>query len=263
MTTRRVGAATSAGRTLVAAETWSRAIELGARGRYAEAEAALTTLTDRHDRWSSLALSTLASHRRQVGETGEAARLDREARERATDAESRADALIGIAADAVAAGDPASAGTAHIDAERDAASTWRTRTRWHWVGAELALLLGDADAAIRHARDALAACAGMSDRHEAKSRIVLAAATGDISALPEVASTLRSRGWLTLEWPLALVAADHGPDVPAPWVAQAWAAGGEATYSIEELLPVGLASAWRAHPGVRRLREERPPPGGE
>lgn len=246
-----------------AAATWEAAVDLGARGRYADAEALVTALAAAHDRWSSLALSLHASHLRQVGDLSSAQRLDADALRQATDAESRAEAMTGLAADAVASGDPDEAAAWHRDAARDAAEAWRTLTRWHWVGAERALLAGDRTLAAEHARDACAASAGRSARHEAKSLIILAAASGHAEDLPAVAGILRDGGWVTLEWPLALVAADHPDGLPPSWRAQAWAAGRAATYAIEEGLPEGLRGVWRAQPGVRRLRVEGAPTGGE
>ena len=255
--------------------TWQHAVQLGAQGHYAAADDTLATLSQPGGTWTSLALSTSASHRRQIGATAEAARLDGEALRCATDTESIADALVGLAADAIASGDAEQAGAWHADASQPAETGWRTLTRWHWVGAERALLVGDQATATEHARVALAVCTGKSPRHEAKSRIISAAVTGRIEDLPALSPLLRAEGWVTLEWPLALVAADHAqPTRPggsakpplsgyAAWLAACWATGRAATYSIEESLPAALRPTWLSHPGVRRLRAERPPAGGE
>ena len=245
------------------AATWARAVELGARGSYAEAETLATSLVITHGRWVSLALSLMAGHRRQVGDTGEALRLDTAAWQEACDEESRADALIGLAADAVATGDLPRAVEWHDEAASDAAQGWRTLTRWHWVAAERALLAGDAMRATHHAREALSACADRSLRHEAKSRIIFAAASGQVDDLLDVSTVLSSGGWVTLAWPLALVVADHAAQVPDAALAEAWEAGRGATYAIERGLPEGLVQVWRAHPGVLRLRAAGPAiPGG-
>lgn len=185
-------------------------------------------------------------------------RRDSAACQQACDAESRADALTGLAADAVASGDLARAVAWHDQAAADAAQDWRTLTRWHWVAAESALVSGDPLRATAHARQALAACADRSLRHEAKSRIVLAAASGRVDELVAVCAVLRSEGWVTLAWPLALVAADHAAQVPGDALAEAWEAGREATYAIERGLPEALVPVWRAHPGVLRLRADGP-----
>jgi hypothetical protein len=243
------------------AARWQDAVDRGARGDYAEAAAALGLLGDGETRWASLALSTLASHHRQVGDPGRAADLDARALQCATDDESRADALIGLAADAIANHQPEQAASWHQQAATHALDSWRTRTRWHWVGAERALLVGDLPGASEHGREAWAACEGRSVRHVAKSRIVFAAASGEVEALPEVSTVLSGHGWVTLEWPLALVAADHLERLPAGWLVEAWARGRAATYSIEGCLPEDRQQAWRAHPGVRRLREGGSLPG--
>jgi hypothetical protein len=125
------------------------------------------------------------------------------------------------------------------------------------------LLAGDTATATEHARQSVDVCLDHSPRHSAKSRIVLAAVTGDVDDLVAVGPILASEGWVTLEWPLALVAADQAPLAPLLWLGEAWEAGRGATYTIEKCLPAGLQPVWRAHPGVRRLREDRPPTGGE
>ena len=185
-------------------------------------------------------------------------RLDAAARREACDAESRADALTGLAADAVALGDLDGAVAWHDEAAADAAQEWRTLTRWHWVAAESALLAGDPLRATAHARQASIACADRSPRHEAKSRIILAAASGRADELVDVSPILSAGGWVTLAWPLALVAADHTGALPADALAEAWEAGRGATYTIERGLPEGLVPMWRAHPGVLRLRADGP-----
>ncbi len=188
--------------------------------------------------------------------------LDDAALARACDQESRADALIGLTADAVAAGDASAAGAWH----REAAATladWRTVTRWNWVAAELALLQCDRISAREHAAAALAACADASPRHVAKSRLVVAAATEDVSDLPEIARDLADTGWITLAWPLALIAADHADQVDADWCAETWSRGVAATHLIEAHLPDGLKASWLGHAGVRRLRGGTPITLGE
>lgn len=240
------------------AERLQYAVRASACGDYVMAE---RILGDRDD-MSSLALSLLGSGRRQVGALAEARTLDEAALRSARDAESRADALIGLAADAVAAGDEPSAAAAHAEADADARD-WRTRTRWHWVGAELALLRGEGDIAAQHATEAVGACAGRSTRHEAKSAIVLAAAAGDTASLPATLPVLRAHGWNTLIWPLALVAADHSGGLDTAWCAEAWAEGYRATVRIEDCLPAHLVATWRRQDGVRRLRATGGLVGGE
>jgi hypothetical protein len=245
-----------------AAAAWERAVDLGARGEYATAAEILAGLIDEGGTWSSLGLSTLASHRRQIGDIAGAMDLDARALSCAIDPESRADALIGLAADAVASGDAVDASMRHSEAAQVAAQGWRTLTRWHWVGAELSLLTADRTASTEHAVLAVSACRGRSERHMAKSRIVRAAVTGAVGDLPAVRRVLGTEGWVTLEWPLSLVAGDHAAQLPSAWLAEAWEAGRGATYTIEGCLPETLQPVWRAHPGVRRLREDLSPAGG-
>ena len=240
---------------------WQSAVEQGTQGRYRDAALRCEQLLDLHGRWRSLALSTQASHRRQIGDIDAAESGDEAALECAADDESRADALIGLAADAVARGDSVAAAAHHADAAA-VAHDWRTRTRWHWVGAEHALLTGDPVLARDHAVGAVATCSAWSPRHRAKSQIVLAAASADTSGLVDTARLVQESGWATLEWPLALVAGDHADQVDPDWLAATWARGVTATLLIEEQLPSDLAAIWRRHPGVRRLRVGNPGPGG-
>ncbi|MFZ8978191.1 MAG: hypothetical protein ACO3JT_02300 [Candidatus Nanopelagicales bacterium] len=244
-------------------DLWIDAATQGARGDYSEAAALCRALADHGGRWRSLALSMRASHHRQVGAIVTARALDVQALDSADDDESCADALIGLAADDVAAGAASTAQDWHAQAGVMAANGWRTLTRWHWVGAELALLVGDRGAAADHARASVACSAEESHRHEAKSLIIVAAATGDPTGLDRVATVLEASSWPTLQWPLALVAADLGDRVDPVWLARAWHAGADATYRIEERLPAGLVATWRAQPGVGRLRAGSPGRGGE
>lgn len=242
---------------------WVRAVDLGARGEYGAAGQVLAGIRVGSGRWASLAQSTLGSHRRQTGDPVGAASLDAQALAIAGDDESRADALIGLAADAVARGDVVRAGLLHAQAADASSASWRTRTRWHWVAAEIAVAEGARDRATAHAREALITCTGESSRHEAKSCIVLAAVTGQAEHLPEVALVVGAGGWRTLEWPLALVAADHPAGLHARWLERAWQVGRDATYAIEEHMPPDWTRHWQAHPGVERLRASLTPAWGE
>ncbi|MGA0066963.1 MAG: hypothetical protein ACO3J3_07920 [Candidatus Nanopelagicales bacterium] len=243
--------------------TWQSAVELGARGEYAEAERLAIDLEAVGGRWTSLALSTRASHLRQVGASSAA--LDVRALEFATDDESAADALIGLAADSVAVGDVNAAVARHVEAGA-VAREWRGRTRWHWVGAEIALLAGDQSRAQEHGRRAVLTSAGRSDRHHAKSLIVACAASGDLAGMEGVLDLSVDRGWHTLVWPLALVVADRVHDRPwadRAWADRAWECGARATRVIEAGLPPRLVEMWQDHPGVRRLRGGGSPKGSE
>lgn len=243
---------------------WTDAVELGAQGRYAQAREVLSRIRQSEPA-GSLALSTRASHARQVGADG--ADWDRQALACAADPESTADALIGLAADAVANGDAAEAeqmlgraaevieGTSGLD------EMWRPLTRWHWVSAERALLAGDPATAYIEARAARRSCTGRSIRHETKSAII-AMATGDEFALGRaqtVMDVLRAHRWATLQWPLALVLDDARAQhaVPADVLQRAWSSAEEAVEFIAGKLPQDLQQDWAHHPGVRRIRSGR------
>ena len=238
---------------------------MAARGDYSAADRMLVcepwTTGDPH--WQSLALSARGSFRRQVGDLEAARACDERALALADSALSLADAGIGLAADHVAMGDAVGAHREHREARSRAIGHWRTLTRWHWVGAEHALLVADRALATMHADAAARACSGQSARHEAKSAIIQAAVSGRTASLPSVLETLLSHGWDSLMWPLALVAADHPAGTDPGWVDAAWVAGRDATYRIGESLTGDLAGEWRRHPGVLRLRGSTSPTSGE
>jgi hypothetical protein len=243
---------------------WREAVELGAEGRYGAARVVLESIPSSAASYS-LALSTLGSHARQVGASG--IEWDRAALDCAEDAESRLDAIVGLAADAVVAQDARTAhellAAAGAELDRLGDGHWRSLTRWHWVSAETALLEGRMDIAIVESRAARLSCAGRSARHEAKSMIV-AMAAGDDFALGQVdavAQVLSRRGWASLQWPLALVVADAQGGFAA-WTAAAGRDGllsdliNTARRAVERIaadLPVDLNDSWHNHPGVRRL----------
>lgn len=134
-------------------------------------------------------------------------------------AAARIDALVGLAADAVGLGDPATAQRLLDVAEPALAAhaSWRPRVRAAWVLAEVLLVRGRAERATAPAAAALAAArrAG-SVRHVLKSRLVLAVTRGAagepaaeiITELDAVAERCRRTGLLPLCRPAALAAAD-------------------------------------------------------
>jgi hypothetical protein len=216
-------------------------VTLGGQGWYAAAATLLHgLLADRRvpAAVAAHAAVTLASHRRQLGGHAAARPLDAlglrlasaalregpaEPDAFGTDpAAARADALVGLAADALGCGAPATARRLldSAAAEVDAHPSWRPRTRAGWVGAELALFTGDPAAAVEPAERALrAAREGGSMRHELKSRIVRAVtrsahdpspsvAEWAVVELDDAAEIAVRHGLLPLVWPARLAAAD-------------------------------------------------------
>jgi hypothetical protein len=231
----RPGAAVRVRPGMTAADRWLVAVALGGQGRYAAAAAVLDDLLigpGVPPAVAAHAAVTLAAHRRQLGGHVAARRLDAMGLRLATaappeppDADgtdalaARVDALVGLAADAVGTG---AAGHAQrlLDAAAEAVRGhpgWRPAVRLGWVRAELALLRGDAAAAVAPAGAALElAAAGGSARHVLKSRIVHAVARavagGDpgevLAELDDAADAADRVGLLSLVWPARYAAAD-------------------------------------------------------
>lgn len=210
-------------------QAWHRAVAAGGQGRYASGFADLDAVgrSPGAPSVASLALSTRASFLRQLGRHVDARQWDGRALALAgTDAEARADALIGLAADALGIGRfPASARL--LQRARGVvgdASRGRLPLRLGWVSAELAMFTGDGEAALGHAERAvgLAASTG-SVRHAVKSDVVLAAAlcsAGDPDASRRVADTAlevtQRLGLVPLSWALACLLLDVGSAARAP-----------------------------------------------
>jgi hypothetical protein len=204
------------------------AIVLGAQGRYAAAATLLDELSRERDvLLASLALSTFASHRRQLGghraamaPDGAALRLvaglSGDEDPDGIDVEgARADALLGLAADNLGVG---RLPVARRLLARVAPRSWRSKVRAGWVTAEIALADGDASAAVAPAETALElATAAGALRHVTKSQLVLAAAlgaTGEVERavhLIDEALGVSDKFLLrSLSWPAGLLAAEHG-----------------------------------------------------
>jgi hypothetical protein len=163
-------------------QRWLRAVGAGGQGRYASAYADLATLLrgTRSGPLASLAHSTKASFLRQLGWHRLARGWDGRALALAgDDPEAIADAVIGLAADALGVGRLAAAATLldRADATVTGAQPHRLAVRRAWVAAELAMAGGDGATAVRNAELAVElAAGGGSARHRAKSDVVLAAA---------------------------------------------------------------------------------------
>ncbi|MFD0204890.1 MULTISPECIES: hypothetical protein [Saccharothrix] len=216
-------------------ERWLAAVVLGGQGHYAAAATVLGKLIGRGGLFGSLAASTLASHRRQLGGHAAARVLDgwalamvpEDARglggEDPDDVDvagARADALLGLAADAVGTGRLDEARRLHA---RVRPRGWRSRVRHQWLAAEIALAGGHAEQAVHPAEVAAATAreAGAT-RHILKSDLVLGTALvvwgtpesvdrGLDLLLCDLNHTDR-RGLFSLVWPTALVLANAQAD---------------------------------------------------
>lgn len=204
-------------------QLWLRAVAAGGQGRYASA---LADLADIHRMQpagplASLAHSTRASFLRQLGWHDRARRWDgRAAALAGADPEAGADALIGLAADALGVGRFAASATAlarAADVLTDAAPA-RLPVRLAWVSAELAMARGDGATALGHGQRAVDLAARLgSARHALKSDVILAAAlcsAGDLESARHIADPALERsgdlGMIPLRWALASLLADIG-----------------------------------------------------
>ena len=164
-----------------AEELWLRAVAAGGQGRYANAYSDLAEVRRHHrvGRLASLAHSTQASFLRQLGWHDKARGWDGRAVAIAdSDHEAMADALIGLAADALGVGRFASSAVALRRARGllDGGPP-RLAVRLAWVSAELGMATGDGATAVSHAERACEQSTGLpSLRHLVKSQVVLAAA---------------------------------------------------------------------------------------
>ena len=203
-------------------QLWWRAVAAGGQGRYGSAYRDLAVLRRSvpADRLVSLAHSTQGSFLRQLGWHRLARGWDGRALALAgADPEPRADALIGLAADALGGGRFAAAATllGRVDPVAGPVPD-RIPVRRGWVAAELAMASGDGESAVRHAEEAVRLAEAMavsSVRHRVKSDVVLAAAlcsAGRIErarALAEAALDATGRSNLTpLRWALACLLID-------------------------------------------------------
>jgi hypothetical protein len=211
-------------------QLWLRAVGAGGQGRYGSARDDLATLlrSAPPDALASLAHSTQASFLRQLGWHRLARGCDGRALAVAgADPEAAADALIGLAADALGVGRLAASATLLSRAEPLVADAQQHRlsVRRAWVAAELAMAAGDGAAAVRNAELAVALAATAVDgsaRHAAKSDVVLAAAlcsAGKVDrarTLGEATLELTGRlGLVPLRWAVACLLADIGsPALP-------------------------------------------------
>lgn len=216
---------------------WLRAVAAGGQGRYAAAAADLTALLRDapNGPLASLAHSTRASFLRQLGGHDLARGLDGRALALAgEEPEAAADALVGLAADALGVGRFAASAALLARARQVPEPSFPARlaVRRNWVTAELAMVTGDGATAVRHAERALElvsdAGEGMA-RHRVKSQVVLAGAlccAGNVDRARGVAEAAlqdaERLGLIPLRWALACLLADVTDTAGA-------------AYSVEEL----------------------------
>lgn len=210
-------------------ECWQRAVAAGGQGRYASALADLDTVARARpdDSLASLALSTRASFLRQLGGHDAARAWDGRAWACAgSDVDAGIDALIGLAADALGVGRFAVSDRLLCRAAEllGTDAPGRLPVRLAWVRAELAMVVGEGAAAVRHAERAV----GLADRigsvrHAVKSQVVLAAAwcsAGEVDAARRVAdeALVATERWglMPLSWALACLLVDIGSTVHTP-----------------------------------------------
>jgi hypothetical protein len=207
-------------------QRWLRAVAAGGQGRYGSARGDLEALLRcaPAGRLASLAHSTQGSFLRQLGWHTLARRWDGRALTLADDdLEARADALIGLAADALGVGRFGAAATLLSRVEPSAGNAvHRLAVRRSWVAAELAMATGAGSTAVRHAEVAVELAAtwvagAASERHRVKSQLVLAAAlcsAGDLDHARTVGdAAFGAAGQLELvplRWALACLLIDIG-----------------------------------------------------
>lgn len=216
-------------------QSWLRAVAAGGQGRYGSAAADLAELLRGGcgAGLASLALSTRASFLRQLGWHWQAHDWDGRAWARAAgDPEAGADALIGLAADALGVGRLAASASLLARAaglvRAHPPAPPRLEIRLAWVGAELAMAGGDGRTATRHARrgvELTQAALPALRRHRVKSDVVLAAAlccAGDVAgsrALADAALDAAGyHGLVPLQWAAACLLADIGSGLHSPAV---------------------------------------------
>lgn len=209
-------------------DLWLRAVAAGGQGRYGSAMADLAQLcrVERAGCLVSLAHSTRASFLRQLGGHQQARGPDGRALALADDdPEATADALIGLAADALGVGRFAASARLLDRAEPvTQKAPPRLPIRLAWVTAELAMVRGDGTAAVENAQRAVdLSAAHPSARHTVKSQVILAAAlcsAGELDRSRRIADaalqTCDRLGMVPLRWALACLLVDIGSAIHSP-----------------------------------------------
>jgi hypothetical protein len=224
-------------------ELWLRAVVAGGQGRYGSAFADLAEMrrVASASPLASLGQSTRGSFLRQLGWHIRARSCDGRAWALAVPDvagpaapvpdvagwEAGADALIGLAADALGVRRFAASQRSLERARQlldDGGPPARLPVRLEWVTAELAMATGDGAAAVGHARRAVELAGPLgSARHVVKSEVILAAALGSAGelrrcrAVADAALETTDRLGLTpLRWALACLLAAVGSERHSP-----------------------------------------------
>ncbi len=254
--------------------SWLIATVLGGLGSFADAVAVLAPLLAGEPPTppvvTALACETMASLLRQVGRHMQAEAHDERGLRLANAAplpgalEAVLDCQVGLVADAVGQADVPTArrrlDVARATAEGLGSALWRPRLRVQWVTAEVALLVGAADAAVAAGAAAVGAAeAARAPRHLAKGLLFLGVASlaaGDrdngVAHLERAAALAGDVGALPLVWPAnAVLARVLQPDAAAPERHRVAAA--RAVRELANRLPPGWRDAWLASPDVAWL----------
>jgi hypothetical protein len=207
------------------AELWLRAVAAAGQGRYASAQtdlAQVRRVASPESPVVSLAHSTTGSLLRQLGWHHRARHWDGVAlRLAGDDAHARADALVGLAADALGVGRFGVSATLLHAAGALSGTEARQSVRLAWVSAELAMAQGRGAEALQYAHAGVArAAAAASTRHRVKSDVVLAAAlctNGNLADARVVADAALTEtgecGLIPLRWAVASLLAGIGSDI--------------------------------------------------
>ena len=258
----------------VTAAAWLLGVALAAHGRYGGALTVLSPLIEpgeakgaapEQQLFAALAAATIASVHRQLGRHAVARDYDERGLALADSGEAGFDARLGLAADAVGLGEEDVAkehmaeAAALVEGRDD---WWRQRVRLDWVRAEVALLEGDAEAAMGAASTAVDRAEGaLAPRHVAKGLLFLGVAQVQAGS-EEAPTTLRRAATLAeslealpLVWPArAVLGALLGEEDPAE-SARSLAAARSAVLGIAADLPPGVRDSWLARPDVAALFE--------
>lgn len=254
------------------AAAWLLGVCLAAVGRFGSSLTVLAPLVEggssevpERRLFAALAAATAAAVRRQLGQRDLAKHLDEAALRYGDGApEATFDALVGLATDAVAAEDAATA-MSFVDRARAESSAhpdwWRQRVRLTWVDGEVALLTGD----TRRAQQVLTPGVQLAEisgapRHVAKTLLLLAVSQVQAGEMELAESTLRrsatlaeSLGALPVLWPAkALLGALLEESAPAE-SAKALAAARGSVIAIADDLPEDLRDVWLDRPDVAAL----------